>query len=61
MLQVVSRFHMSRAPTSSSMVKGSVDYSSFETQVLRLDLARTDDVDNVDSVLKFKDVKAYRE
>ena len=43
------------------MVKGSVDYSSFEIQVLRLDLARTDDVDNVDSVLKFKDVKAYRE
>jgi hypothetical protein len=43
------------------MVKGSVDYSSFESQVLRLDLARADDVDNVDSVLKFKDIKAYRE
>jgi hypothetical protein len=43
------------------MVKGSVDYSSFESQVLRLDLARADDVDNVESVLKFKDIKAYRE
>ena len=52
---------MSRAPSSNSMVKGSVDYSSFESQVLRLDLARADDVDNVDSVLKFKDIKAYRE
>ena len=51
---------MSRGP-SSSMVKGSVDYSSFEARVLRLDLARTDDVDDVDSVLKFKDIKAYRE
>jgi hypothetical protein len=52
---------MSRGPSWNSMVKGSVDFSSFESHVLRLDMARTDDVDNVDSVLKFKDVKAYRE
>ncbi len=29
--------------------------------MLRLDLARTDDVDDVESVLKFKDIFAYRE
>jgi hypothetical protein len=52
---------MSRGPNSHSMVKSSVDYSLFESQVLRLDLSRTDDIDNVESVLKFKDVKAYRE
>ncbi len=43
------------------MVKGSVEYEPFESQVLRLDIARTDDVDSVKSVLKFKDVNAYRE
>jgi hypothetical protein len=43
------------------MVKGSVDFAPFEHQVLRLDLARTDDVDSVNSVLKFKDINAYRE
>jgi hypothetical protein len=43
------------------MVKGSVEYGPFETQVLRLDFARTDDVDNVNSVLKFKNINAYRE
>jgi hypothetical protein len=43
------------------MVKGSVDYSAFESAVLRLDVSRTDDVDTIESVLKFKDVKTYRE
>ena len=52
---------MSRGANGHNMVKGSVDYATFENQVLRLDLARTDDVDNVESALKFKDVRAYRE
>ena len=61
LLKTTGTLRMSRGPSWNSMVKGSVDFSSFESHVLRLDMARTDDVDNVDSVLKFKDVKAYRE
>ena len=61
MLQAASRLRMSWGPSAKSMVKGSVDFAPFEHQVLRLDLARTDDVDSVNSVLKFKDINAYRE